>query len=227
MADNTYQGFQGPGTFGSQYNATVFLVQSLLAGIATAALVQVKAVTNAGGVEPVGFVDINPLVAQVDGNGQPTAHGVINNVPYHRLQGGTDAVIMDPRVGDIGIAVFASRDISAVKAAKGSANPGSARRFDMADGLYLGGVLNGTPTQYVRFYDGGIEVISPAKVKIQAPEVEIDGTTTINGATTINGTAHITGAVTGDADGTFDGTSVHTHRHSGVQGGSGTSGPPV
>ena len=81
-------------------------------------LVQVVAVTNDGGVEPVGFVDVHPMVAQVDGKGQPTPHGVIYGLPYIRVQGGSNAVILDPQVGDIGLAVFCAQDISKVKATK-------------------------------------------------------------------------------------------------------------
>jgi hypothetical protein len=51
--------------------------------------------------------------------------------------------------------VICDRDSSAVKASKDIANPGSYRRFDLADGMYFGGFLNGTPDQYVRFFDTG------------------------------------------------------------------------
>jgi hypothetical protein len=39
-------------------------------------------------------------------------------VPYFRVQGGADAIIIDPKVGDLGIAVFCSRDITGVKRSK-------------------------------------------------------------------------------------------------------------
>jgi hypothetical protein len=90
--------------------------------------------------------------------GNPIPHDVIHNLPYFRLQGGTNAVIVDPDVGDKGFAVFCSRDISAVKRTKAIANPGSSRRFNWADGLYVGGVLNGTPANYVEVSPSGITV---------------------------------------------------------------------
>jgi len=135
----------------SAYNATTFMIKQIVARINTATLVQVKSVTNSGGVSPVGSVDVLPLVNQVDGAGNPTEHVTVYGLPYVRIQGGTNAVIIDPKVGDIGVAVFASRDISTVKNAKKQSNPGSYRRFNMADGLYIGGVLNGCSFQGTAF----------------------------------------------------------------------------
>ena len=195
-----FLGLQSLQSGGSEFNAQMFLIQSVLSKISTVTLVQVKAVTNNGGVEPVGFVDILPLVNQIDGAGNAVQHGTIYKCPYFRLQGGTDAIILDPKVGDIGIALFADRDISSVTANRSQANPGSRRRFDMSDGLYLGGVLNGVPAQYVRFTADGIVILSPSKVTIQAPSIFLDGNVTSSGTFTNNGTnissTHVHGGIT-------------------------------
>jgi hypothetical protein len=115
-------------------------------------------------------VDVMPLVSQVDGNNNTQRHGVVYGLPYFRIQGGANAVICDPVVGDIGYVVVSDRDISSVKsnAAKitGSANPsssnqvtpGSSRRNDLADGVYVGGILNATPKQYIQFTATGITI---------------------------------------------------------------------
>jgi hypothetical protein len=151
-------GWQEPADSNSEFNATCFLVRQLIAKISTMTPVKVQAVTNSGGLSPAGTVDVLPLVSMIDGAGHATKHGTLHGLPYFRLQGGANAVIIDPEVGDIGFAVFADRDISAVVANKGAANPGSRRRFDMADGIYCGGVLNGTSTQYVQFTSTGIKI---------------------------------------------------------------------
>lgn len=177
----------------SEFNAHSFVISQMLGRLWTATIVQVKAVTTAGGVTPVGFVDVLPTVAQLDGQDQATAHGIIHGLPYLRAQGGANAVILDPQVGDLGVAVFASRDISSVKATKAPANPGSLRRFDPADGLYLGGVLNGAPTQYVQFIAGAINIVSPGAVTITAPAVAITGPTTITGAVNVVGVLSVGG----------------------------------
>jgi hypothetical protein len=170
MADG-YNGSQRPGSASSDFNAITFLVQSLMSGMATATLVKVRGVTNAGGVSPVGFVDIQPMVNQVDGIGTAVPHGTVFKCPYQRIQGGANAIILDPQVGDIGVAVFADRDISSATANKAPSNPGSARRFDLADGLYLGGFLNAAPTQYVRFSTAGIDLHSPTAITLSAPTI--------------------------------------------------------
>jgi hypothetical protein len=172
--NNDYRGEQGVFSSASEFNAQSFLINQILNARNVSTLVQIKAVTNSGGLSPVGFVDVLPLVNQLDGDNNTVPHGVVHNLPYFRMQGGTDAVIMDPKIGDIGIAVFADRDISAVKASKAAASPGSKRRSSMADGMYIGGFLNGVPVQYVQFTESGINVVSPTKISCKAPTVEIE-----------------------------------------------------
>lgn len=207
----------------SQFNSISFLVNQILNGKNVAGLVQIKAVTNTGGLSPVGFVDVQPMVNQLDGNGNAIPHGTIHNLIYFRLQGGANAVIIDPQVGDIGFAVFADRDISAVKATKAIGNPGSSRRADMADGAYFGGFLNGTPTQYIQFSAGGISVTSPTKITLTAPVVEIDASTNVAINTPV---VAASATITAATDVVGGGKSLKTHVHSGVStGGSNTGGP--
>ncbi|KPA87281.1 hypothetical protein PF66_06191 [Pseudomonas asplenii] len=186
----------------------------------TNTLVQVLSCTNDGGVSPVGLVDVKVLVQRMDGAGNVIDAGTVFRVPYVRVQGGTDAVIMDPKVGDIGIAAIADRDLSVIKASKAAGAPGSSRKHDMADALYIGGVLNGTPTQYVQFTDGGINLVSPTKVTIQAPAIELDGpvttTSTVNVADTLTAAVDVIGG----------GIKLKTHTHTGVTPGSGSTGVP-
>jgi hypothetical protein len=135
--------------------------------------VKVTKVANSGGVAAVGFVDVQPLVDQQDGFGNAVPHGVLHNLPYFRMQGGVNAVILDPVVGDIGFAVFADKDISVVKNTKKQASPGSARRFSMSDGIYLGGVLNGVPTTYVQFSGNDINITATGVVNVKAPAINL------------------------------------------------------
>ena len=177
----------------------------MISRIAGATLVQVVSVTNSGGVAPVGSVDVSPMVSMIDGQGRTSPHGIIHNLPYFRLQGGANAIIIDPVIGDIGIAVFADRDLTAVKSTKAPGPPGSRRRNSMADGLYIGGVLNGAPTQYIEFNGSGVTITAP--------------TVTVNGNLVVTGTATI------DGDATIDGEDFIMHRHTGVQTGGSDTGP--
>lgn len=214
MSTEGYFGTQGPQSRGSEFNAMEFVITQLLNKRNYTTLVQVKAVRSAGEVSPVGFVDVQIMINQVDAQGQAMPHGIVNNVPYMRLQGGTNAIIMDPQVGDIGMCTFADRDISSVKANRAIANPGSFRRSDIADGLYTGGFLNAAPLQYIRFTEAGIEIVSPTQIKLVSPDIVLDGPVT--------GTA---GAVfAGDVVG--NGVSLSEHPHGGVVRGSSLTDPP-
>lgn len=226
---------------GDEYGALMFVIGQALARLSTATLVRVVSVTNNGGLSPVGFVDVHPLVNQLDGAGNAVPHAVLHQLPYFRLQGGTDAVILDPKVGDIGMAAFGSRDLSAVKASKQQANPGSWRTHDMADGLYFGGLLNGTPVQYVQFTAGGINVVSPSKVTIQAPNIELNAAAQC----ALNSPQIVLNGTVQQGSGSFGGTSTwqgdmetlgtlrnngkdvgSTHTHPGVQSGPSNTGTP-
>lgn len=183
---------QTPMDVANEFATFAFIVKQFLNRVATATLVTVKACTNSGGLSPYGFVDVIPLVSQVNPvDGTTTPHGTVYRLPYFRIQGGVSAAIIDPEPNDIGLAIFAMRDISAVKTnpaqAVANANadkgtpPGSFRQMDMADGLYVGGFLNGVPTQYVQFLQAGagIKLVSPTNVTIQAPEVDVNATTKV------------------------------------------------
>jgi hypothetical protein len=196
-----------PFSAASEFNALQFQIAQALAEMQTATLVQVMGCTNSGGLALAGTVDVRVLVNLMSGNRVSIPHGTIYGVPYLRVQGGVNAVIMDPAVGDIGVCVFASRDISAVVNARGTANPGSYRQFDWSDAMYLGGMLNAIPSQYVQFNADGITVTSPTAVNINAPVINIGSAS---------------GTVT-----TIDGVAYLTHTHSGVQTGGGDTGPVV
>lgn len=159
-----------------------FVIRSLLSKVRTSQPVEVLSVTNDGGISPIGYVDIQPLVGQLDGNGNVVPHGPIYNVPYMRIQGGGNAVIIDPEVGDIGLASFCDRDISAVKVSGAASPPGSKRKHDMSDAVYTSTIIAAAPTQYVQFNASGINIVSPTAVTITAPSATI----TTTGATQVN-----------------------------------------
>jgi hypothetical protein len=172
-----------------------FVIEQMINRINTMTLVKVVKCTNTGGLSPVGFVDVVSLVTQLDGQGNPVPHDTIFGLPYVRIQGGANAIIIDPEVGDIGVAGFAGRDLSKVKATKAEALPGSNRKYSMSDGIYFGGTLNGTPTQYVQFNSSGITIHSPTKITVSAPVVEVNASTsaTVTTATaTINASTSAT-----------------------------------
>ena len=209
------------------------LVQHMMGKAYTITLVMVEAV-EAGAEGPVGFVDVKPMVHMLDGAGNIHELGTQFHVPYFRLQGGGNAVIIDPQVGDIGICAFASRDISSVKRNKKPSAPSSRRQFDCSDGLYIGGVLNGAPSQFIHFMSNGIKVFSPQKITLDGGSIEILSkgavTTTAAGAITSEsasftantqetakftgaGGLHTEGEIKSDTDVKAGSTSLKNHDH--------------
>ena len=188
----------------------------------TATVVKVIACSNDGGVSPVGTVDVQILVNQISGQKVATPHVTMYGLPYLRIQGGVNAVIIDPQPGDIGIAVFVSRDLTNVKSTKAQAH-------DFADGMYLGGLLNGVPTQYVQFGSGGVTIVSPDTITLQAPNIVLQGAVAQSGGNvTMAEDLTVGGDVVADLTGsTFDGIPFATHKHIGVTSGSSNTGGPI
>ena len=208
-----YLGFRGTrGEDGAEINALRFVVRQMLAEVATSAVVRVVGARSNGEAAPPGTIDVQMLVHQVDGAGTTYPHGPIYNVPYHRAQNGTHGIIMDPKAGDVGVIVCASRDISAVKANQGDASaPGSLRRHDLADALYIGTVIaKGAPQQYVQFTDDGLNIVSLGTVTITAPTIHLNGNVVQQGGTVTSNGKHID----------------NTHIHGNVQVDSGSTSPP-
>lgn len=177
MTDASYVGPYNEGTDANPFSQIAFIARQIMSRMATCTMVKVVAV-HGGGVAPIGKVDVQPLVSQRDGQGNLTEHGILHNVPFFRLQGGVNAIICDPAVGDIGLVCFASTDISSAKITGAVGPPGSWRMFDWADGLYFGGfnVLQ-TPSQYI-MYEANDILIVPG-----------------SGGVKINGNLHVTGAI--------------------------------
>lgn len=166
-------GMLQPSTLWGVHNNLAFIIQQALSKVQTATVVKVIACSNDGGVSPVGTVDVQILVNQISGQKVATPHVTMYGLPYLRIQGGANAVILDPQPGDIGIAVFASRDITTVKSTKAQANPNTFRMHDFADGMYLGGLLNGAPVQYLQFGSSGISIVSPVELAGNAPSIHL------------------------------------------------------
>jgi hypothetical protein len=241
-------------TAGSDYNAEDFHIRRVLSEINTAEPVTVDAVDIPDPKGPVGFVDVSPLTMLVDGEGKGMAQGTQFRLPYFRIQGGKNAVILDPQPGDKGLAVYAMRDTEALKETRGDSgpvNPGSGRTLDQGDGFYLGGFLNGAPERWVWIHDDGVEIEGKdslhtyGKITVMNAEngwtVNAPSGATINGDLKVNGSITWTGTARGDGGGkakfsngiesiggiTDNGKDVgSTHTHSGVQSGDSNTGAP-
>lgn len=220
-ADNIGYGQMTPFDTGSEFNVTAFIIRQMIARMSTMKLVRVEAVHSNGEVAAAGTVDVLPLVMLVDGNRNATAQGVVHGIPWWRLQGGAWAVICDPVVGDIGYVVVSDRDISAVKATGKPSPPGSLRKFDLADGVYVGGVLNAAPTSYVQLKeDGGLKIVDGHGNVLETSSTGF----ALTGNVLVTGSIQATGAVQA-GHGTGDQIGLQTHLHTSGGSGSPTSVP--
>lgn len=160
MSDDRFPSQKGLSDGNSAFNAADFHIRQLVGRAATVRVVKVVKVKNGGGaVAEAGRLTVKQLVNLVDSLGKKQEHDNTFDIPYIRVQGGKNAVIIDPEVGDIGLILVADRDISKVKKTKKEANPGSRRKHNVSDGLYIGGILNAVPEQYVRFFSDGMELV--------------------------------------------------------------------
>lgn len=150
-------GQQDPADSVGPFNPVAFAIAQALAQVSTIKVVQVMA------VDPDAHtVDVQIAVNQLNGADISSPHGTINGVPYAWIMGGKIAFQIDPAVGDLGVMLCADRDISAVKNAQAIANPGSNRKLDAADGIYLFGIpqLNkNAPEFWIKWTtDGDIDI---------------------------------------------------------------------
>lgn len=194
-----------------------FIARKVMNGMATTALVRIVAVNG-------DTVDVEPLVHQIDGAGVAVPHGTIHNLPFFTLRAGPAAIRAVPVVGDIGMASFCHSDTSSVRATKDAAPPPSRRRFDWADGLYLGGFLGPVATTWIDVQDGQVEV-KATTIKLTGA-VEITGNAQVTGSLTVSEDITASGAITATGEVTGNGKALSTHTHGGVTAGTATTGPP-
>lgn len=186
------------------------------------------------------LLDVTPLVSGFAADGSRNSNTPVFNVPVWRLQRGASAVIMDPVEGDIGLMLCCDRDITNVRNEKKESLPASLRVHNKSDGIYLGGVLNGEPSQYVKFANDGIDIVSPLvvqvngntvivnaedKISLNAPIIEANGQLT-QGSGSFGGNATFGGTITATGEVTGNGVPLSTHIHGGVEHGSDTTSPP-
>jgi hypothetical protein len=192
MAENSeVKGVANYAAGNSQYNALSFMIQQAIREqVNTCIICKVVGVSD-------GYVDVLPMVTQVSGKDEAIAPTTLYKLPYMRYHAGVAAVILNPVVGDIGLAVFAGKDCSNVKVGTSEpVPPASFRDNSMANGFFIGGFLNKAPSVFVELTQGGA-------VNITAPGgVNINGNVTVSGDVVASGKSLVNHVHTGDSGGT-------------------------
>ena len=216
-------------------NSMEFFIRSLISQVVSTSLpVVVTAVERKGEDAGAGYVTVKPLLQPRNNSGDGLEVTTIPKLLYFRLQHGKAAIICDPRVGDIGLAVVAKHDISNINGSTTPKVPATYRKFDPSDSFYIGGFWGKAPEVFIHLEDEGtIKIKAPTKITMDAPECEVNASTsfTVNSAQ-INLNGPISGGGSGGADATFSGDvtakniSLTSHTHTGVQSGNSSTGAP-
>jgi hypothetical protein len=216
-------------------NSMEFFIRSLISQVVSTSLpVVVTAVERKGEDAGAGYVTVKPLLQPRNNSGDGLEVTTIPKLPYFRLQHGKAAIICDPKVGDIGLAVVAKHDISNINGSTTPKVPAIYRKFDPSDSFYIGGFWGKAPEVFIHLEDEGtIKIKAPTKITIESPECEVNASTsfTVNSAQ-INLNGPISGGGSGGADATFTGDvnakgiSLTSHTHTGVQSGNSSTGAP-
>lgn len=216
-------------------NSMEFFIRSLISQVVSTSLpVVVTAVERKGEEAGAGYVTVKPLLQPRNNSGDGLEVTTIPKLPYFRLQHGKAAIICDPKVGDIGLAVVAKHDISNINGSTTPKVPATYRKFDPSDSFYIGGFWGKAPEVFIHLEDEGtIKIKAPTKITIESPECEVNASSsfTVNSAQ-INLNGPISGGGSGGADATFTGDvnakdiSLTSHTHTGVQSGNSSTGAP-
>lgn len=230
--------------YGSDFNAEDFRIRSLIKRcISTAIPVRVDVVDRPADGSGAVYVDATPLICETAADGTALEPVSIPRLPFFRYQHGTAAVICDPKVGDVGLAIFAQQDVSLLDGGNQPQPPGSFRSFDMSDGFYLGGFWGQKPETFIHLEDTGhITITAPQAVTVNTATATVNASdsvkldtpkTTITGDVTIEKTLTVKEKITGSGglaisggggatvsgDVVADGISLKSHTHKGDSGG--------
>lgn len=232
---------EGDFTAADPINALEYLIRSIVKRtVSTAYPCVVTAVERLGTDSGAGYVSVKPLLMPCDNHGNGLSVVSIPKLPYFRYQHGTAAIVCDPKVGDIGIAVVSKQDASAINGENTPKVPATHRMFNPSDGFYIGGFFGESPTVFVHLEDDGtIEVEAPNTVTIKSNDVVVEAGATfmvtaplialngqISGGGTGGASASFTGTIHADQDITAGTVSLQGHTHSGVESGGSNTGAP-
>lgn len=207
-----------PFTQSSEQNALDYLILTkILTTVHTAIPVRVDKVERPNHAKGAGYLSATPLIAPVDNEGNALPQVSIPKLRWFRYQAGTCAIICDPKVGDVGLAVFAQRDVNALTGGNEPVRPDTFRVFDMSDGFFIGGFWGATPSTYIEINDN--------KVEIKA-DVHIIGKVTTTDTITADKDIITKTDVKATGDVTGKGVSLSSHVHGGVSAGNSTTGVP-
>ena len=152
------------------YNALIYIINSVVRNVNTADLVRVLSVDPA-----TNTLSVIPVVREANADGEMIEETPIFGIRYFQWQFGQNAIKGTPEIGDIGLIVTCRKDISSPE----SGMVQTYRQYCPSDSIYIGGIfgLNIAPTQYIEFTQNGINVTTLKDVNITCDKATVTATT--------------------------------------------------
>lgn len=172
---------------------------------------------------PANRAVVRPLIAMVLTSGEQLRRAPFASIPVMQFGGGGFVLSFPIKPGNLGWIKANDRDISLFAQSFNESVPNTERLHSFSDAVFIPDVMRGytiagedADNAVLQNLDGSVRVsLWPGKIKMTAPLVEIDGALTVTGQVT-SGTGVNVGAV-----------ELTTHKHTGIQPGTGTSGGPT
>lgn len=191
---------------------------------------------------------IQGIITNPDGTTKNVNLPLLVDVPIVFPSAGGFILTFPMKADDEVLVIIASRCIDTWWQSGGIGLPAEARMHDLSDGFAIPGprsqpkkvsnisaenvqLRNDEGDTYIEITPGGkVKIEATTEVELKAPNIKIEGETSINGETSITGNLNVSGNVS--ASGSVEGSTVQTsggiglasHKHGGVQPGSGSTG---
>ncbi len=155
----------------SEYNALNFIITSIIKStVNTCYAVTVTKVDTDNQK-----VTVKPLIAQIDADNNKIELPEIFEIPYFRYSAGRTAVKLDPVAGDIGVLIIFKSDSNNIKTGDNSQIlPNTFLNYPLYSGVYIGGMLNNEPKNYIEIKDDNITINANKSVIINCQNAEVN-----------------------------------------------------
>lgn len=188
--------------------------------------------------DETGLAVVQPIVQIGTTSGTKISRARIENIKTLRMGAGGFFMRWPIKPGDLGWIKANDRDISLILQASGGEDwPNTKRLHSFSDAIFIpdtfkSWVIDGSDIDalIIQSIDGSVKVaLRPSELQLTAPTVKVDAPETIwNGNVTLTGNLEQTGNFSNTGTIQNNSTDIGSgHSHSGVEPGSGTSGPPV
>ncbi len=161
----------------SEYNALNFIITSIIKSTVNTCYAVTVTKVDADNQK----VTVKPLIAQIDADNNKIELPEIFEIPYFRYSAGRTAVKLNPVAGDIGVLIIFKSDSNNIKTGDNSQIlPNTFLNYPLYSGIYIGGMLNNDPENYIEIKDDSITINANKKIVINCQTAEINADSEVN-----------------------------------------------